>query len=156
MKTSYWSASRLTVGVIAFLVAAMNLQAQSVFADNKGIAVKGYDVVAYFSENKPMQGKSEFAHEWNGATWHFSSAQHRDLFKAAPEKYAPQYGGFCAFGVCMKNAKYPTDPLAWKIVEGKLYLNYNLQTQTAWEKEPLSGTIAKGDKAWKTLATSNK
>ena len=130
------------------------VQAQSVFTDEKGLAIKGYDPVAYFTDNKAMQGRAEFTHQWSGVTWNFISAEHRDAFKAAPEKYAPQYGGFCAFGVCMKNAKFPTDPTAWKIVEGKLYLNYNKQTQDAWTKDPLPATISKGDANWKTLSSA--
>jgi hypothetical protein len=91
-----------------------------------------------------------------GVKWHFASAEHRDLFKGAPEKYAPQYGGFCAYGVCMKNAKFHTDPTAWKIVEGKLYLNANKKTQDAWTSDSLSTTIRKGDANWKTLADVKK
>lgn len=144
------------IAVIVYSLVPTSVMAQAVFADSKGVAIKGFDAVAYFTDTKPAQGKEEFSHEWNGAKWYFSSAEHRDLFKSAPEKYAPQYGGYCAFGVCVKKAKFPTDPkTAWKIVEGKLYLNYNTETQTVWEKGTLKETIDNGDKNWKTL-TSEK
>ncbi len=155
MKMSIPRALRTTLLLMLFAAAMpIFVHAQSVFADDKGLAIKGYDPVAYFTDNKPMQGKVEFVHEWAGAKWNFASAEHRDAFKAAPEKYAPQYGGFCAFGVCMKNAKFPTDPTAWKVVEGKLYLNYNKQTQDAWAQDPLPATISKGDANWKTLSSA--
>ncbi len=155
MKISISRALRTIVLFVLFAATTpVFVRAQSVFADEKGLAIKGYDPVAYFTENKPMQGKAEFVHEWGGAKWNFASAEHRDAFKAAPEKYAPQYGGFCAFGVCMKNSKFPTDPTAWKVVEGKLYLNYNKQTQDAWTKDPLPTTITKGDANWKTLSSA--
>ncbi|MGB7413736.1 MAG: YHS domain-containing (seleno)protein, partial [Thermosynechococcaceae cyanobacterium] len=90
------------------------------FAEN-GIAIRGYDPVAYFTESQPVQGKSEFAYDWKGATWHFASAEHRDLFSGEPAKYAPQYGGYCAWAV-KEGTTAPIDPQAWKIVDGKLYL----------------------------------
>lgn len=148
-------AQMLLLGALLFVPFARPLTAQVVYADDKGVAIKGYDVVAYFTDGKPLQGKSEFAHKWMDAEWYFTNAEHRDLFKNAPEKYAPQYGGFCAYGVCVKNAKFPTDPAAWKIVEGRLYLNYNKPTQEAWTKDPLAQTITKGDMNWKTLRSTN-
>ncbi len=145
----------LFLSMVLLLCGTLSASAQSIYTDEKGVAIKGYDAVAYFTDSKPLEGKSEFAHEWMGAKWHFASAEHRDLFKAAPEKYAPQYGGFCAFGVCKKNAKFSTDPTAWKIIEGKLYLNYNKQTQDAWAKDLLPGTITNGDMNWKSLHKTN-
>ncbi|HUU51752.1 MAG TPA: YHS domain-containing (seleno)protein [Candidatus Heimdallarchaeota archaeon] len=114
--------------------------------DKKGIAIKGYDPVAYFTEGEPVKGSAEFQHEWNSAIWHFSSAEHRDMFKAEPEKYAPQYGGYCAYAVSQgKTANI--DPDAWKIVDGKLYLNLNKRIHRKWEKDIL-GYIKKADKNW--------
>src|SRR5687767_8151432 len=95
------------------------------------VAVEGYDVVAYFTQAKPVRGDSDFTHEWNGATWRFASAAHRDEFAKNPGKYAPQYGGYCAFGVSRGYA-VGIDPDAWKIVGGKLYLNYNAEVQRTW------------------------
>ena len=114
--------------------------------DKKGIAIKGYDPVAYFTEGEPVKGSAEFQHEWNSAIWHFSSAEHRDMFKAEPEKYAPQYGGYCAYAVSQgKTANI--DPDAWKIVDGKLYLNLNKRIHRKWEKD-IPGYIKKADKNW--------
>jgi hypothetical protein len=112
-----------------------------------GVAIKGYDPVAYFTEGKPQKGDSKYAHQWNGAKWHFANAANRDAFIAAPEKYAPQYGGFCAWAVS-QNYTANTDPeTAWKIVNGKLYLNYSRDVQKKWEQD-VPGHITKADVNW--------
>jgi len=111
-----------------------------------GTAIDGTDPVAYFTEGRPVEGSSDFTHEWNGATWRFSSEANRDLFAANPEQYAPQYGGYCAYAVA-QGYTASTDPEAWKIVDGKLYLNYNKSVQTRWEAD-IPGYIASGDENW--------
>ena len=111
-----------------------------------GIAIDGSDTVAYFDENGPVPGSPEFAVDWNGATWQFASAENRDLFAASPEEYAPQYGGFCAYAVSQGNTA-SIEPTAWKIVDGKLYLNYNDKIQTRWSKD-IPGHIAQADENW--------
>jgi YHS domain-containing protein len=111
-----------------------------------GVAIEGYDAVAYFADGKPVKGSDEFRHEWMNATWRFASAEHRDAFAKEPEKYAPQYGGYCAFGVSRGYA-VPVDPEAWKVVDGKLYLNYNKDVQTEWNKD-IPGYIRKADANW--------
>ncbi len=116
-----------------------------VYTENS-IAIKGTDPVAYFREGKPVRGSNEFTYQWMNATWKFASAQNRDLFASNPEKYAPQYGGFCAWAVSQGNTA-PIDPNAWKIVDGKLYLNYNKSVQRTWEKD-IPGNIAKADRNW--------
>lgn len=116
------------------------------FTDNNGVAIRGTDPVAYFTEGQPVQGSAEFEYEWQGATWRFSSAEHRDLFAAAPEEYAPQYGGFCAWAVS-QGYTAPVDPNAWKIVDGKLYLNVNRGVQQRWERD-IPGHIARADANW--------
>ncbi|OED36670.1 hypothetical protein AB833_26315 [Chromatiales bacterium (ex Bugula neritina AB1)] len=104
-----------------------------------GIAVRGYDPVAYFTAGKPTKGKEKFETEWNGARWLFASKENRDLFIANPEKYAPQYGGYCAYGVAEGNlVKIEVDQ--WSIVDGKLYLNYDKGIQNKWLKD-VSGYI---------------
>ena len=120
-----------------------------VFVDDQGRAIRGTDPVAYFTEASPVAGKSEFTHEWSGATWLFASAENRDLFVANPEKYAPQYGGFCAWAVS-QGSTAPIDPQAWKIVDGKLYLNFSKGVQSRWEKD-IPGNIAKADSNWPNL-----
>lgn len=111
-----------------------------------GLALNGYDTVAYFQEGKAVEGIGEFSHEYMGAKWLFSNPGNRDLFSKAPQKYAPQYGGYCSWAV---GHGYTAngDPRAWKIVNGKLYLNYNEDVKKRWEKEEES-LIQKGDDYW--------
>ena len=116
----------MTRTMACFVLAAASALAQvdTVNKDKKGLALKGYDVVAYFTEQRPVPGSEAFTHQWMGATWRFSSAQNRDQFAAEPERFAPQFGGYCAWAVS-NNYTAPVDVTAWKIVDGKLYLNYN-------------------------------
>lgn len=111
-----------------------------------GTAIDGTDPVAYFTEGRPVEGSSSFTHEWNGATWRFASAANRDAFAAEPEKYAPQYGGYCAWAVA-QGYTASTNPEAWKIVDGKLYLNFDRNVQGKWEKD-IPGFISSADANW--------
>ncbi len=117
----------------------------AVFAED-GVAIRGADPVAYFTVGEYTPGSDEFTHEWEGATWQFASAENRDLFAANPEEYAPQYGGFCAYAVSQGNTA-PIEPTAWKIVDGKLYLNFNDKIQERWSKD-IPGYIAQADQNW--------
>ena len=117
----------------------------AIFSDQSG-AIRGYDPVAYFTEGAPVKGSKEFRHEWRGAAWYFASSANRDRFAAEPEKYAPQYGGYCAYGVALGSVP-PIDPAAWSIVDGKVYLNFNLPTRAVWEKD-IPGYIHKADANW--------
>lgn len=123
--------------------------AQSLNVEN-GVAVGGTDVVAYFAAGRAAPGRPEFAHSWSGATWRFSSAANRDAFAAEPARYAPQYGGFCAWAVS-QGYRAPVDPDAWRIVDGKLYLNYSRAIQMRWDLTRGSN-IAAGDRNWPRLA----
>jgi YHS domain-containing protein len=116
-----------------------------------GVAIEGTDPVAYFDEGKPVAGSSDFEHDWMGATWRFASAENRDRFAAEPETYAPQYGGYCAWAVS-QGYTAKIDPAAWKIVDGKLYLNYSKDVQTQWAGD-IPGNIAKGDANWPQIKT---
>jgi YHS domain-containing protein len=111
-----------------------------------GTAIEGYDPVAYFNEGQPVEGNSDYAHEWMGASWYFASAENRDLFAADPEKYAPQYGGYCAWAVS-QGYTAEIDPDAWAVVDDKLYLNYSLDVQKQWQ-EDVPGNITKADANW--------
>jgi hypothetical protein len=111
-----------------------------------GVAIEGTDPVAYFTDGKPVKGSSDFEHEWMDATWRFVSAEHRDRFAADPEKYAPQYGGYCAWAVS-QGYTAKIDPAAWKIVDDKLYLNYSPAVQSQWQSD-IPGNIAKADANW--------
>ena len=121
----------------------------AVFAEN-GLAIRGYDPVAYFTDGRPLEGRPEFAASHTGVTWRFASAEHKAAFEADPARYAPQYGGFCAWAVSAKNEAYPIDPQAWKIVDGKLYLNYSQDVQKDWGQD-VPGHVAKADKNWPGL-----
>lgn len=143
-------ASRAALVAASVLVLATGLHAQKVNTSWTGLAIDGYDPVAYFTERKPVKGDRQFEHQYNGAKYRFASAANRDLFAKNPEKYAPQYGAFCAYAVS-RNYTADTDPLAWKIVDGKLYLNYNAAAQKAWEVD-VPGNIVKGDANWPGLS----
>lgn len=109
-----------------------------------GKAIGGYDTVAYFTVNKAVKGSSSYTHSWSGATWQFSSAKNRDLFKANPAKYAPQYGGYCAWAIAEKNDLVKIDPKRFDFYGGKLYLNYSSKTQKQW-KTDRAGMIKRGN-----------
>jgi len=142
-----------TLRTLSLSLAAMAMAAAAQAADINttflGTAIEGYDPVAYFTDGKPVEGSDKYEYEWGDATWRFASAEHRDMFAADPDKYAPAYGGYCAYGVA-KGKKPSIDPDAWRIVDGKLYLNYSLDVQTRWEKD-IPGFIAKADENWPNL-----
>ena len=122
-----------------FIVLAL-IFGQSVFAQgvevfgNSDGAIRGYDPVAYFTENKPVKGQQQFKTEWKGHDWYFSSQKNLTVFSASPESYAPQYGGFCAFSMS-RGYKAATDPYAYAIVDGKLYLLYSRTILEDWNKQ---------------------
>lgn len=113
-------------------------------------ALGGYDAVSYFRNEEPQKGSKKFSFEWKGATWLFSTAEHLGLFKNNPEAYAPQYGGYCAWAVAENNDFAPGDPEYWKIVKGKLYLNYNKKIQTRWEQN-IPAFIQTANENWPEL-----
>ena len=130
--------------LLVLLLVLASIAAIAWFANRT--AINGYDTVAYFTEGKPVEGSADHAYEWNGAEWHFASAENLETFKADPEKYAPQYGGYCAYAVAYGSTA-KTEPDAWKIVDGKLYLNYDKSIQSRWE-EDVPGYIAKVNTNW--------
>lgn len=135
----------LLAGVLAFAAPAL-AQKPEVYASWLGAAIRGYDPVAYFTEGKPVEGSRTFTHRWRGATWRFASAQNRDAFAAAPDKYAPQYGGYCAYGVA-NGYTVSTVPEAWSVVDGRLYLNYSLDVRADWLKD-VPGHIRRANGNW--------
>ncbi|NEZ61489.1 hypothetical protein D0962_01645 [Leptolyngbyaceae cyanobacterium CCMR0082] len=132
-----------TVAVETIAPETQNIQ---YFADNSGLAIRGTDPVAYFTQGGPVAGSSEFTYTWNNATWQFVSAENRDLFAANPAQYAPQYGGYCAWAVS-QGYTASIDPNAWKIVDGKLYLNYSRGVQRRWEQD-IPGHISNANANW--------
>ncbi len=143
---------KLLICIIA-LGFSLNTFAQSIsFTNTNGTAIKGYDPVAYFTEQKAVEGNKDFAYDWSGSKWLFSSEANLETFKANPQKFAPQYGGYCAYGTS-ENHLSPTDPNAWTIVDGKLYLNYNKKVKELWSKD-IPTRIQKADENWTTLKIS--
>ena len=122
---------------------------EPVFSTVFGGAIRGYDPVAYFTQGRPVEGKRAYRHEWMGATWSFASAENRAAFAADPEKFAPRYGGYCAWAVS-QGYTASIDPDAWRIVDGALYLNYSLAVQEQWAKD-IPGNIASADVNWPRL-----
>jgi YHS domain-containing protein len=112
----------------------------------EGVAVGGYDPVAYFTQGKPVKGSEDFTLQHEGATWRFASAENRATFEADPAKYAPQYGGYCAYAVA-KGSTAKAEPDAWTIHAGKLYLNFDRSVRAIWEKD-IPGYIKKADANW--------
>ncbi|MFM9915425.1 MAG: YHS domain-containing (seleno)protein [Rhizobacter sp.] len=119
------------------------------FGGSGDTAILGYDTVAYFTDGKPAKGSDAFVTTWMGAKWKFASQAHLDLFKAAPEKYAPQYGGYCAYGVAVDNL-VSIEPDKFKVLDGKLYLNYDGDVQQKWLKNPV-GFIKTADSKFQAL-----
>lgn len=136
------------IGIVSIvLLLGVNAVAQkSEIFIQSGKAIRGYDPVAYFTESKPVKGNEQLVYKWNNANWYFSSQENLDRFKANPEKYAPQYGGYCAYGLS-NGYKAPTDADAWTIENGKLYLNYNTEVRDMWNKDRKE-RVEKADKNW--------
>ena len=124
------------------------------YFEKDGAAIRGYDPVAYFTQQKPVRGLPAYRAEHKGSTFYFASQANRDAFVSSPEKYAPQYNGFCAFGVA-GGYKASIDPAAFTIVQDKLYLNYNSGVQRQWRADA-PGFIAKAEKNWPQVAKQTK
>ncbi|MEM6759636.1 MAG: YHS domain-containing (seleno)protein [Pseudomonadota bacterium] len=137
----------LMLGTLLPVAYALPAYAQTpeIYAEN-GIAIDGTDVMSYFVDGAPQPGNPAITHTWNGATWQFASVEHRDAFAADPARYAPQYGGYCAYAVS-EGYTASTVPDAWKIVDDKLYLNFSRRIQRRWERD-IPGRIASGDANW--------
>ncbi|HEY1888570.1 MAG TPA: YHS domain-containing (seleno)protein [Roseiarcus sp.] len=138
----------LAVCLLSLLVAGAALADSPIAAVNTehGLAIKGYDPVAYFTTGKPTPGLAQFSTNYNGATYRFVSAENRDRFIATPEKFVPQYGGYCAYAISL-NKIADIDPEEWAIIKDKLYLNNGFLAQTLWSFDK-SGNIARGDQNW--------
>lgn len=122
-----------------------------VFATEAG-AIQGYDAVAYFTQADAIKGSTDISFQHLGQTWYFASEEHRELFMADPEKYQPQFGGYCAYGMS-RGYKAQTDPQAWSIVDGKLYLNYNLEVRDIWNQDR-AAYLEKAIQNWPTVKDS--
>lgn len=121
--------------------------------DQNGLALQGYDPVAYFTDSKPVKGDPAFRSTSRGAVYQFASAQHKAMFDADPARYTPQYGGYCAYAASI-DAISPTDPNFWEIVDGRLILQHNQKAWDAWHKDA-PGNLVKADKNWPGLVERN-
>lgn len=131
----------------AFAVKQTGGEYNTMFA---GLGAKGYDVVSYFNANKPVAGSNRYTAEHGGVKWQFSSTENLAAFKADPVKYAPQFGGFCAWGVSVGKL-FDVDPVnGWKIVDGKLYLNFNGDINATFSNDT-EAYISKANRNWASL-----
>jgi YHS domain-containing protein len=138
---------------VAFFLSAAASAGTAINATPEGIALGGYDPVAYFTKKAPTKGDPQYVHEWSGAKWYFASAEHRDLFKETPEKYAPQYGGHCAYAVGARGSisrKAPTGEY-WEMYRGKVYLFPDAKSGSDWYARGQVRMIEWGDEAWPAL-----
>ena len=149
--------------LIAFLLLVLGLAftaapvmaadpAPPVSADAEGLAIRGYDPTGYFTAGRPVLGVPEHNVRWNGAIWHFASAETRARFVADPEAYAPAFGGYCAWAVSQNYIAHG-DPNYWRIVGGRLYLNANARAKELWEAD-LDGAIRSGHANWPTVLST--
>jgi YHS domain-containing protein len=147
-------------GILALLGAGAVLSAPVLLAPSRasaevftaiipGVAAGGHDVVAYFTQGRPTRGNAQIAWNWNGATWRFASAANREAFMADPARYAPAYGGHCAWAAA-QGYKAKGDPANWRIVEGRLFLNYDDRIQALWERN-IASFVMEADRRWPGL-----
>lgn len=145
---------RLVYAGLALMAATMNLAVAGEFNEIDGVAIRGYDPVAYIAEQKAIAGKVEFTGVYKGSSFRFKDSANREAFLANPEKYAPQFGGYCAFGVS-RGYKADTAPDAFSIVDGKLFLNYNGEVKAMWTKDR-DALVGKAEANWPTVAKTTK
>ena len=143
-----WKATKRTLRFFSFVLLLLTgLGGMAGGESSVGdVAIKGYDTVAYFKAGKALKGKESFDFQWHNMTWYFITRENRDLFAASPEKYAPQYDGYCAWAMT-EARKAVTDPEVWKIVDGKLYLSCSSSAYEKWSKD-VPGNIKRADKYW--------
>jgi len=137
---------RILLGVIALIFIPLAVAGTPATVATGDGAIRGYDPVTYFTVGEPTPGKDKYSTRWQGAIYKFSSAENLALFKSVPAQYAPQYGGYCAYAAS-KGATASTEPEAWTIVNGKLYLNFSLSVQKRWRKD-IPGHIKAADNNW--------
>lgn len=143
---------RFVAGVALSVIALATAAGE--FNESNGVAIKGYDPVAFFKDSKPVRGKDDLRFEYKGSTFVFATAENRATFAANPEKYAPQYGGYCAFGTA-RGYKADIDPATFTVIDGRLYLNYNTQVQKEWSADS-ARFIRQADERWPTVTKTEK
>jgi YHS domain-containing protein len=146
---SFAAATAIALGAVITMPALAAGPGPEINATITGLALRGYDPVAYFTDHRPVLGDYSITAQYDGATYRFASESHKALFEKEPAKYVPQYGGFCAFGTA-HGVKFDGDPLVWKIVEDKLYLNIAKKVAVRW-REDIPGNIKTADEKWQVL-----
>lgn len=136
----------LLLGALAIVVSSLASAGADTETDSNDVILAGYDTVAYFTEGRPVEGSPKYTAVYNDAIYRFSSAKNRDTFRADPARYAPQYGGFCAYGLTF-GKKFEVDGKAFEIVDGKLYVNKNKSVYKAWAKD-IPRHIDEADGQW--------
>lgn len=139
-------------GCLLLAVRPARAAAPEIYTPENGLALGGYDPVAYFVAGRPVLGQARFETGWRGARWRFASQANLDRFLAAPEAYAPQYGGYCAWALGARDALAPGDGRHWRIVDGKLYVNYDGAVAKMWAKD-IPGFIAAANPRWPAILT---
>lgn len=140
----------LHAALATLLLVLSNAAVAGGFYERNGVALAGYDPVAYFTAGKPVRGSPAHVAEWSGARFHFATRENRDAFAADPMRYAPQYGGFCAYGVA-GGYKAAIDPAAFTVVDGRLYLNYNRRIHRLWSAD-IPGFVSSADRNWPAVS----
>ena len=143
----------LCIPMLALVIAAGSANTRYVNVDRDGLALQGYDPVAYFTDGKPVKGDANFVATYEGATYRFASAEHKATFEREPAKHAPQFGGFCAYAVSI-NKTASIDPNFWEIVDGRLLLQHNKKAWDLWHKDG-TGNLQKADMNWPGIAARN-
>jgi YHS domain-containing protein len=134
MKRINWTRRALFAAVTLTLFMGSAMAGSIINRANEGPAIEGYDTVAYHTKGQPQKGDAKYSTEWNGAKWQFATEENLQAFKVDPERYAPQYGGYCSYAMA-RNSFADGDPNRWKVVDGKLYLNANFFAQKLWERD---------------------
>jgi len=160
MSTMIKSRLVQTLAAAALVAVAAVAGAGSARADDSvntgyfgGVAIMGYDTVAYFTDGKAVKGSEEFTYDWLGTPWHFASKKHQEMFMSEPVKYAPQYGGYCAGEVVGGGVTINVDPEAFKIIDGKLYLIYDVDNADDFAAHAAEN-IPKADANWPQVAAN--
>ena len=138
--------AKIIAATAALITGASAFAGVDTGTDGNDVILAGHDPVAYFTENRPVKGSAQFTAAYNGAVYRFASAENRDTFQANPRKYAPVYGGYCAFGTSL-GKKFQVDGKAFRVVDGRLYVNKNLEVYETWKKD-IPGNIKKADGQW--------
>lgn len=160
MVRTVWQFPMAALAMFALFLSAAGSQLQAqennskYFTDKNGVAIEGYDVVAYFTSNSATKGSARYSTEFDGATWYFSSKENKESFSKDPAKYLPKYGGWCAYAVGAKNTKFGTDAKTFKLYNGELYLFYNGEhgnTSVPWNLDEQS-LKKEADKNWRAMS----